>query len=303
MTAGAGWERLALVALVTSLFVGCGKRELPTPQKTVEIGVRLTSIEGRVQVKKAGTLHWIDGTLAIPIQKGDLISTDKHATAKLQFSDGSQFDVRPDSVITIIENFHDLISRRPHVGVSIQSGEANFRTPAQPGYRKIETPGGRATPERETEGNVQVARDGKAAVHIYKGKSQVETRTGQQIHLGPSESVQIDAEGTVESKEALSAVPAPLVAPPDQLGAWSGVSRPPQFVLDSIELRGNQLHVAGRTEPEVTVTLNGVHIPVQRDGSFNEHVALEERNAVVSIRATGKSGATIEQRLPVVAGR
>jgi len=63
------------------------------------------------------------------------------------------------------------------------------------------------------------------------------------------------------------------------------------------------LHVAGRTEPEVTVTLNGVHIPVQRDGSFNEHVALEERNAVVSIRATGKSGATIEQRLPVVAGR
>src|SRR5512143_328024 len=191
---------LAVGAVSTGLFVGCGRREPPTPQKAVETGVRFTSLKGRVQVKRAGTLQWIDATLAMTLQKDDLVQTFANARAKLRFADGTEFDVRPDSTITVIESRQDPDSREPHLGLGIQSGEADFRTPAQAGDRKFEVPGGRAVPERETEGNVQVARGGQAAIRNIKGKSRIESRRGQQFELGPNEGVQIDAQGQAGTK-------------------------------------------------------------------------------------------------------
>jgi hypothetical protein len=378
---------LAVAAMSTGLFVGCGRPKPPTPRKTVETGVRFTSIRGKVQVKRVGTLAWIDATLALALRKDDLVSTDKTGTAKLRFADGTEFDVRPDSVIAIFEDFHDLLSRQPHVGLSIQSGEATFQTPTQSGDRKIDTPGGRTTPDRDTTGSIQVARDGRAAIRIYQGKGRVDPRAGEQVQLGPSEGVQIDAGGKAGPKLSLPEVPM-LTAPPDQstayyrdpfqattaltwrriagaksyrvvvdsgatfasplvdrrvdertelelqglaagtycwkvaaidangseggfASAWcfsllraeAGVFRPPQLTLGAIELRGTQLHITGRTEPGVTVTVNGERIPVQPDGSFNEHLALERNATAVSVRATGAGGAVTEQRLPIVVSR
>jgi hypothetical protein len=378
---------LAVGAASTGLFVGCGRREPPTPQKAVEMGVRFTSLKGRVQVKRAGTLQWIDATLAMTLQKDDLVQTFANATAKLRFADGTEFDVRPVSTIAFIESRHDPDSREPHLGLGIQNGEADFRTPAQAGDRKVEVPGGRAVPERETEGNVQVARDGKAAIRNFKGKSRIESRHGQQLQLGPNEGVQIDAQGQAGTKLPLPSTPA-LAAPPDRFEAdypdpsqattllsWNGVGgarsyrvvvdtstafvgpsldrrvdqgtqlelrgleagtyywkvaavdasgveggftspwcfslvkaqsgllKPPQLVLEVIELRGTQLHVTGRTEPGTNVTINGERIPIQRDGSFNEHVALGRAATSVSIRATGANGAVTEQQLPIVVNK
>lgn len=48
------------------------------------------------------------------------------------------------------------------------------------------------------------------------------------------------------------------------------------------------------------MTVNGERIPVQQDGSFNEHVVLTKRATAVSIRATGVNGAITEQRLPII---
>ncbi len=84
------------------------------------------------------------------------------------------------------------------------------------------------------------------------------------------------------------------------LPAWL---KPPELVLDVIYLRGSQLHVTGRAEPGTTVTVNGEPIPIQRDGSFNEHVALDKGTTSISIRATGANGAVTEQRLPIVVNR
>ncbi len=381
---GAG---LAAGAVSSGLFVGCGRREPSPPQKAVEMGVRFTSLKGRVQVKRAGTLQWIDATLAMTLQKDDLVKTVGNAMAEIRFSDGTLFGVRPDSTITVLQNSQDLLSRQPHVGLGIQSGEADFQTPVQAGERKIETPGGRATPDRKTKGNIQVAPNGKTAFRFVEGKGRVDSRTGQELRLGPGEGVEIDAEGKAGPKLRLPDVPI-LTAPPNlhemsypdpsqatTLLAWAsvagamsyrvvvdsgtafasplidlqvdqstvlalpgleagtycwkvsaidasgteggfasawcfsllkaeaGVLRPPQLVLDVVELRGTQLHVKGHTELGVTVTVNGERIPVQLDGSFNEHVVLERKATAVSIRATGVSGAVSEQRLPIVASR
>ncbi len=64
---------VAVAVTSTGLFVGCGRREPPTPQKTVEMEVHFTSIEGSVAVKRAGTLQWIDATLAVALRNNDLV--------------------------------------------------------------------------------------------------------------------------------------------------------------------------------------------------------------------------------------
>ena len=95
-------------------------------------------------------------------------------------------------------------------------------------------------------------------------------------------------------------------------GAFAGPSRfsllrsapsaasPPPLAVDTLELRGNILHVRGRTEPGATLTLEGVRIEVQPDGSFNEFVTFESGAGTVLLRSTGLSGAVAQQRRGVV---
>ena len=85
------------------------------------------------------------------------------------------------------------------------------------------------------------------------------------------------------------------------VGARAPMSLPPQLSLDLVELRGAQLHIKGRTERGVTLTINGERVPVQSDGSFDEHLALEKGAATVSIRVAAANGAVTEQHLPIKA--
>ena len=64
---------------------------------------------------------------------------------------------------------------------------------------------------------------------------------------------------------------------------------------------GNILHVRGTTAPGATLTLNGLRIDVQADGSFNEFVMFEAgAAATVAVRSTAVNGAVTEQQRPVV---
>jgi hypothetical protein len=72
-------------------------------------------------------------------------------------------------------------------------------------------------------------------------------------------------------------------------------------VVDALELKGNILHVRGRTAPGATLTLNDLRIEVQPDGSFNEFVMFEGGGAAsVALRATAVTGAVAEARRPIV---
>jgi hypothetical protein len=92
-------------------------------------------------------------------------------------------------------------------------------------------------------------------------------------------------------------------APPSSfslLKAPPSAAKPPPLAVDTLELRGNILHVRGQTAPGATVTLNGVRIEVQPDGSFNEFVMYEAGATTVLMRATSVSGGVAEQRRPIV---
>ena len=355
----------------------------PPPATAIETGARFAKIDGSVQVKRAGTLEWLPASLAVVLRQNDLVRTGSGAAAEIHFADGTVFNVRPDSLITIEESSQNPVSRQQRVALSIQSGEANFQTAARsvPGSTTISTPTVRTTAERDTSGNIQVAEGGATGLRIFRGQGAAETRAGQRIALGSNEGVRVDATGAAGPKLALPTVPQ-LTAPsngtdiayPDltqgiTLLLWSAVpdasayrvmvdfspsfarplfdrqtarstqmelraleagsyywkvaavgtdgtegsfsdlwrftlarspqsaASPPPLVFEAAELQGNVLQVRGRTEPGATLSLGGVRLEVQADGSFNEFVIFDGgAGASVRLTATGTRGGTVEQR-------
>jgi len=71
---------------------------------------------------------------------------------------------------------------------------------------------------------------------------------------------------------------------------------PPPLSVDSLELKGNVLHVRGRTEPGATLLLNGERLEVLPDGVFNEFLTFDTGSATVLLRSTGTKGGVAELR-------
>lgn len=77
---------------------------------------------------------------------------------------------------------------------------------------------------------------------------------------------------------------------------------PPPLSLERLELKGNVLHVSGRTEPGATLLLNGERLEVLPDGSFNEFLTFADGGtASVLLRSTGTKGGVAELRRRVSA--
>jgi len=84
--------------------------------------------------------------------------------------------------------------------------------------------------------------------------------------------------------------------------APQSTAAPPPLAVELAELKGNILHVQGRTEAGSSLTLNGERLEVQPDGSFNEFVTFDGgAGATVVVRATSPRGGAAEQRRRVVA--
>jgi hypothetical protein len=368
-----------------------GKRTPPPPPvpDAIEMGARFERIDGSVQVKRAGTLEWMTATRAVVLRPNDLVRTGSGSSAEIHLADGSVFNVRPDSLMTIVESSQNPVSRLQRTALSIQSGEANFLTAARnvPGRTTISTPTVQTTVDRETAGSIQVAESGATGVRIFRGQGEAQTRGGQRIALASNQGVNVDAGGAAGATLNLPTVPM-LTAPPDQtevaypdlaqgvtLLVWNAVpaatgyrvmvdfspgfarplfdrqgvratqmelraldagsyywkvaaldaggveggfsdlwrftltkapqstAPPPPLTLELAELKGNILHVRGRTEAGSRVSLNDERLEVQPDGTFDEFVTFDGgAGATVVVRSQSPRGGASEQRRRVTAG-
>lgn len=378
----------ALVVAGALGWLAFGPKEPPPPPPTtsVELGARFATFDGSVHVKRAGTLEWRAATLAVVLRQNDLVRTGSGATAEIVFADGMQINVRPDTLITIVESSQNPVSRQQRTALAVQSGEANFQTAARAGNTTISTPTLRTTASRDTAGNIQVAESGETGLRIFKGQGEAETRSGQKVRLVANQGVTVDPAGTAGPTVDLPTVPL-LTAPPNRadiayedlpgsvtLLVWNAVpgatgyrvmvdysptfarplydrqdhrptqlevrgldagsyywkvaaldgrgsegsfsdawrftlaaaptstGPPPPLVFETAELKGNVLHVSGRTEPGATLTLNGERLDVQADGTFNEFLTFTgNAGATVVLRATTRKGGTVEDRRRVTA--
>ena len=206
---------LALAAVVV-YFVYGRKPPPPPPQPTsIEVGARFERIDGTVQVKRHNTLEWIPATKAVVLRQNDLVRTASGSSAEIHFADGMVFNVRPQSLITIEESTQNPLSRQQRTALAINSGEANFLTPARNSTTTISTPTVRTTPDRETTGSIQVAESGATGLRIFSGRGEAQTKGGQKIALASNQAVNVDAGGAAGATVNLPTRPS-LTAPPNQ---------------------------------------------------------------------------------------
>jgi hypothetical protein len=173
---------------------------------------KFVNLEGRVQVKKVNSVRWAEATLSMSLDKGDLVQTGADSDARITFADGTMYLVKPDTLVTVEENFTE--SNMPtSVAVRINTGAVDLATPYL-------TPGSKAAVTAE-DATAQLHSNSRAAVKsdperkeseivVSRGSAQVQ-RGQERIDLSPHEKVTIPSGGPIQKSTVLA--PPDLVQP------------------------------------------------------------------------------------------
>jgi hypothetical protein len=184
---------------------------------------RFVNLEGHVQVKKAratgnaatdvNSVQWVDATLSTSLDKGDLVRTGSDSDARITFADGTNYTVKPDSLVTVEENATDN-SRPTSVAVSIQTGAVDLATPY------LKSPDSKAT-VRSEDATTQLHSNSRVGVKfdpekkesevvVSSGSAQVQ-RGQEKIDLAQYEKATIPRSGAIQKSTVLA--PPDLVEP------------------------------------------------------------------------------------------
>jgi len=69
---------------------------------------------------------------------------------------------------------------------------------------------------------------------------------------------------------------------------------------EEVIVRGDTLFLTGRTNPDAVMSVNGVIIPVESDGSFGVNLALKIGPNLIEVVASDLSGATESRVITVI---
>lgn len=90
---------------------------------------RFVNLDGKVEVKKADSVQWVNADYQITLDKGDLIRTGPEGVARVAMADGTNFTVKGDTLVTVEENTVAQNSAT-QIGVHISSGQVDLATGA-----------------------------------------------------------------------------------------------------------------------------------------------------------------------------
>src|ERR1700675_1477318 len=92
---------------------------------------RFVNLDGKVQVKKANSVQWINADYQLTLDKDDLIQTGPEGVAPIAFSDGTTYTGKGDTLVTVEQN-HVEPDRATTVGMHISSGQVDLSTGTWP---------------------------------------------------------------------------------------------------------------------------------------------------------------------------
>ena len=118
-----------------------------SPTRTID-AARFATIDGAVQVKRAGSREWVAATRADELRADDLVRTGPGGNAEIRFADGTLFRLRPDSLIQIEE-----IAPEPAVHAArLDPGPLRFSRQGRRRWRSQDRPQGEPGLPRGGEG-------------------------------------------------------------------------------------------------------------------------------------------------------
>jgi len=172
---------------------------------------KFVNLDGRVQVKKVNSVQWVDADYRTSLDKGDLVQTGTDGYARVTFADGTNYTVKPGTLITVEENA--MASNRPtSVAVRINTGAVDLSTPnwASPGSKAaVSVEDAKAELRPNSRAAVKLDKDTKESeVVVSTGSAQVQ-RGQEQVELTQYQKANIPMAGSISKSDVL--------APPDLL--------------------------------------------------------------------------------------
>lgn len=100
----------------------------PAAELSSKRDAHFVNIDGTVRVKKAQSQQWIRADYNTALEKGDFIQTSTDGVARIIFTDGTNYVVKPDSLIVVEESNEDPVTKATKVAVQVTSGAVDLST-------------------------------------------------------------------------------------------------------------------------------------------------------------------------------
>jgi hypothetical protein len=175
------------------------------------------NLDGTVRVRKAQALQWVGADYNTNLEKGDYVQTGSDGVARLIFADGTNYVLKPDSLIVVEESREDPVTKATRVAVQVSSGAVDLST------GRFEVPGSTSRVSFENavanlaeESRAMVRNDPTKNVHeltVEQGQADV-TRGSSTVRLAQYDQVTFNRDKPGLSRQKVIAPPT-LTDPPN----------------------------------------------------------------------------------------
>ena len=173
----------------TFSFVKDGQAVNGTFKAVRENKIWLTYIRGNFTLLRSGSNDWIKGADGMNVFVNDKIKTGDDTRVELNFTDGSLFRIKSNTIITLMAG-----------GIQLQIGDAWFNLQKQGTTFQVVTPTAVAG-VMGTEFIVAVQKTGETNVSLLRGRLSVKDKQEKEIILEAGQSLEVTAIGVQEVKQ------------------------------------------------------------------------------------------------------
>lgn len=188
-----------------------------------------TNIDGGVRVKKISSNSWINADYNVVLEKGDVIQTSSQGISKIVFADGTNYTIKPDSLIVVQESSVNS-SQQTKVAVEVTTGTVDLATTTLSKGSKSQVIVAGATATLAPETSAQVLNDPRKDEHeilLKNGAGEV-ARNGEVVKLANFERVAFTADSQMVKTKEIG--PPTLIQPPNMMPVFvSNDSKPVDF--------------------------------------------------------------------------
>lgn len=202
-----------LLGMISAGLAKTGAVE-PTSNKSE---AHFVNLDGTVRVRKTQSAQWIRADYNTSLEKGDYIQTGNDGVARIMFADGTNYVLKPDSLIVVEENREDPGTKATRVSVQVAAGTVDLTT------GRFGVPGSTSRVSFENavanlgeESRAMVRNDPENNVHqftVNQGGADV-TRGSTTLRLGQYDQVSFDRERPGLTRQKVIAPPS-LSSPPN----------------------------------------------------------------------------------------
>jgi hypothetical protein len=175
------------------------------------------NLDGTVRVRKTQSAQWVRADYNTSLEKGDYVQTGGDGVARIMFADGTNYVLKPDSLIVVEENREDPVTKATRVSVQVSAGMVDLTT------GRFDVPGSTSRVSFENavanlaeDSRAMVRNDPNSNVHqftVNHGGADV-TRGSTTVRLGQYDQVSFEREKPGLLRQKVIAPPS-LVSPPN----------------------------------------------------------------------------------------